>query len=62
MSMFPLLAPYLCIAIQFANGDLQAGILSLEEEIIDATTEEGQKQLKEMERQTAEETKYDDPE
>lgn len=28
---------------------LQANILSLEEEIIDATTEEGQKQWKEME-------------
>jgi cell division cycle protein 37 len=41
---------------------LQAGVLSLEEQIIDATTEEGQKQLKEMEKQSAEETKYDDPE
>lgn len=40
----------------------EAGVLSLEEEIIDATTEEGQKQLKDMEKQPAEETKYDDPE
>ena len=55
----------------------QAGILSLEEEIIDATTAEGQQQLKEMEKQAAEEkaaeaaehkkgeaeeVKYEDPE
>jgi cell division cycle protein 37 len=37
--------------------------LSLEEQIIDATTEEGRKQLREMEESAAEETKYaDDPE
>ena len=51
--------------------------MSLEEEIIDATTAEGQQQLKEMEKQAAEdkaaeaaehkkgeaeEVKYDDPE
>ncbi len=46
--------------------------MSLEEQIIDATTEEGQKQLKEMEKAAAEEAaaeketeekiKYDDPE
>lgn len=44
---------------------LQANILSLEEQIIDATTEEGQKQLKEMEKgeeADAEEDKYGDPE
>lgn len=29
---------------------VQANVLSLEEQIIDATTEEGQKQLKEMEK------------
>lgn len=39
---------------------MQAGILSLEEQIIDATTEEGQKQLKEMEKQAAEEKKEED--
>jgi hypothetical protein len=37
--------------------------LSLEEQIIDATTEEGQKQLKEMEAAAANENKFaDDPE
>jgi cell division cycle protein 37 len=52
----------------------QAGILSLEEQIIDATTEAGQQQLKDMEKAAAEEKaaeqkkgeaeeiKYDDPE
>ncbi|KAI1393785.1 uncharacterized protein F4822DRAFT_385836 [Hypoxylon trugodes] len=39
-----------------------AGILSLEEQIIDATTEEGQKHLKEMEDQAALESYADDPE
>ncbi|KAH7023557.1 hypothetical protein EDB80DRAFT_697913 [Ilyonectria destructans] len=43
----------------------EANILSLEEQIIDATTEEGQKQLKEIEAAAAEGSKqsqYDDPE
>ncbi|KAH6888649.1 Cdc37 N terminal kinase binding-domain-containing protein [Thelonectria olida] len=41
----------------------EANILSLEEQIIDATTEEGQKQLKEMEQAAAAENKFaDDPE
>ncbi len=43
----------------------QANILSLEEQIIDATTEEGQKQLKEMEAAVAAESKNElaeDPE
>ncbi|KAH8180131.1 cdc37 hsp90 binding domain-containing protein [Sarocladium implicatum] len=46
----------------------QANILSMEEQIIDATTEEGQKQLKEIEasnkaaEQAAVAEKYDDPE
>ncbi|KAF3003311.1 hsp90 co-chaperone Cdc37 [Neopestalotiopsis sp. 37M] len=42
----------------------EANVLSLEEEIIDATTEEGQKHLKEMEKQAAlESSSYaDDPE
>ncbi|KAG9253304.1 uncharacterized protein F5Z01DRAFT_161898 [Emericellopsis atlantica] len=40
----------------------EANILSLEEKIIDATTEEGQKQLKELEKAAAAEEKYDDPE
>ncbi|KAI1771289.1 hypothetical protein F4818DRAFT_429596 [Hypoxylon cercidicola] len=40
----------------------EAGILSLEEQIIDATTEEGQKHLKEMEEQAALESYADDPE
>ncbi|KAI0180105.1 hypothetical protein GGR52DRAFT_529805 [Hypoxylon sp. FL1284] len=40
----------------------EAGILSLEEQIIDATTEEGQKHLKEMEEQAALESYNDDPE
>jgi hypothetical protein len=34
----------------------------LEEQIIDATTEEGQRQLKEMENAAAAEEKYSDPE
>jgi cell division cycle protein 37 len=41
---------------------LKAGILSLEEQIIDATTEDGKKQLKEMEEQAALEGYADDPE
>lgn len=41
---------------------MQAGILSLEEQIIDATTEEGKKHLKEMEEQAALESYADDPE
>ncbi|KAI0382972.1 hypothetical protein F5Y04DRAFT_36399 [Hypomontagnella monticulosa] len=40
----------------------EAGILSLEEQIIDATTEEGQKHLKEIEEQAALESYADDPE
>lgn len=41
----------------------QANILSLEEQIIDATTEEGQKQLKEMENAAATEKDFaEDPE
>ncbi|KAH8653438.1 Hsp90 co-chaperone Cdc37 [Xylariales sp. PMI_506] len=41
----------------------EANILSLEEEIIDATTDEGKKHLKEMEKQAALESSYaDDPE
>ncbi|CAI6088805.1 unnamed protein product [Clonostachys chloroleuca] len=40
----------------------EANILSLEEQIIDATTEEGQQQLKEMEKAAAEEKHYSDPE
>ncbi|KAK0392834.1 hypothetical protein NLU13_2328 [Sarocladium strictum] len=44
----------------------QANILSMEEQIIDATTEEGKKQLKEIEAQraaaAAQEEKYSDPE
>ncbi|KAI5465703.1 Cdc37 N terminal kinase binding-domain-containing protein [Mariannaea sp. PMI_226] len=40
----------------------EANILSLEEQIIDATTEEGQKQLKEMEAAAAENKLADDPE
>ncbi|XXH05180.1 hypothetical protein Hte_011605 [Hypoxylon texense] len=40
----------------------EAGILSVEEQIIDATTEEGQKHLKEMEEQAALESYADDPE
>lgn len=40
----------------------EAGILSLEEQIIDATTEEGQKHLKEMGEQAALESYADDPE
>ncbi|KAI0014122.1 Cdc37 N terminal kinase binding-domain-containing protein [Xylariaceae sp. FL0662B] len=40
----------------------EADILSLEEQIIDATTEEGQKHLKEMEDQAAMESYADDPE
>ncbi|KAI9903343.1 hypothetical protein N3K66_002695 [Trichothecium roseum] len=43
----------------------EAGILSLEEQIIDATTEEGKQQLKEMEKKNAEEKetgKTEDPE
>ena len=43
----------------FANIALQAGILSLEEEIIDATTEEGKQHLEKLK----EEAQYaDDPE
>jgi cell division cycle protein 37 len=44
---------------------MQADILSLEEKIIDATTEEGQKQLKEIEKKAAEDKDKDyadDPE
>lgn len=40
----------------------EAAILSLEEEIIDATTEEGKKHLKEMEEKAALESYADDPE
>ncbi|KAI1104659.1 hypothetical protein F4804DRAFT_332068 [Jackrogersella minutella] len=40
----------------------EAGILSVEEHIIDATTEEGQKHLKEMEDEAALESYADDPE
>ncbi|KAI1082262.1 hypothetical protein F5B20DRAFT_29560 [Whalleya microplaca] len=40
----------------------EAGILSLEEQIIDATTDEGKKHLKEMEEQAALESYADDPE
>ncbi|KAI1337753.1 Cdc37 N terminal kinase binding-domain-containing protein [Xylariaceae sp. FL0016] len=40
----------------------EAGILSLEEQIIDATTEEGQKKVKELEEQAAMESYADDPE
>ncbi|KAK6067845.1 hypothetical protein SCUP515_09907 [Seiridium cupressi] len=40
----------------------EANVLSLESEIIDATTEEGQKHLKEMEEQAALESYTDDPE
>ncbi|KAI1769081.1 hypothetical protein GGR53DRAFT_475693 [Hypoxylon sp. FL1150] len=40
----------------------EANILSLEEQIIDATTEEGQQHLKEMEEQAALESYTDDPE
>ncbi|KAI2630833.1 hypothetical protein GGR54DRAFT_584360 [Hypoxylon sp. NC1633] len=40
----------------------EAGILSVEDQIIDATTEEGQKHLKEMEEQAALESYADDPE
>lgn len=40
----------------------QAGVLSLEEQLIDATTEEGQKLLKEMEEKAASESYADDPE
>jgi hypothetical protein len=42
---------------------IQANVLSLEEQIIDATTEEGQKQLKDLEEAAAAEKKFaDDPE
>lgn len=42
----------------------QAGILSLEEELIDATTEEGKQRIEEMQREAAAKTEsqYDDPE
>ncbi|KAI0480483.1 Cdc37 N terminal kinase binding-domain-containing protein [Xylariaceae sp. FL0804] len=40
----------------------EAGILSMEEQIIDATTEEGQKKIKELEEQAALESYADDPE
>jgi len=41
----------------------EAGILSLEEQIIDATTEEGKKQLEEMEKSAGQESKHtEDPE
>ncbi|KAI1505527.1 hypothetical protein F5X99DRAFT_247355 [Biscogniauxia marginata] len=40
----------------------EAGILSLEEQIIDATTAEGQKKIKEMEEEAALESYADDPE
>ncbi|KAI2467004.1 hypothetical protein F4781DRAFT_403958 [Annulohypoxylon bovei var. microspora] len=40
----------------------EAGILSVEEQIIDATTEEGQKHLKELEEEAALESYADDPE
>ncbi|KAI0433961.1 hypothetical protein F5Y09DRAFT_297384 [Xylaria sp. FL1042] len=40
----------------------EAGILSLEEQIIDATTEEGKKKVKEMEERAAMESYADDPE
>ncbi|KAI1460585.1 hypothetical protein F4805DRAFT_416396 [Annulohypoxylon moriforme] len=40
----------------------EAGILSVEEQIIDATTEEGQKHLKELEEEAAMESYADDPE
>ncbi|KAI0887537.1 uncharacterized protein GGS22DRAFT_110913 [Annulohypoxylon maeteangense] len=40
----------------------EAGILSVEEQIIDATTEEGQKHLKAMEEEAALESYADDPE
>ncbi|KAI0115219.1 hypothetical protein F4814DRAFT_418674 [Daldinia grandis] len=40
----------------------EAGILSVEEQIIDATTEAGQKHIKEMEEQAALESYADDPE
>ncbi|CAJ2509812.1 Uu.00g057120.m01.CDS01 [Anthostomella pinea] len=40
----------------------EAGILSLEEQIIDATTAEGQKQIKELEEQAAMDSYADDPE
>jgi cell division cycle protein 37 len=41
---------------------LQAGILSLEEQIIDATTAEGKQKIKEMEEKAAMESYTDDPE
>ncbi|KAI5928540.1 hypothetical protein F4810DRAFT_9356 [Camillea tinctor] len=40
----------------------EAGVLSLEDQIIDATTEEGQKKIKEMEEEAALESYADDPE
>ncbi|KAF2963156.1 hypothetical protein GQX73_g10417 [Xylaria multiplex] len=40
----------------------EAGILSMEEQIIDATTEEGKKKIKEMEERAALESYADDPE
>ncbi|KAI0902121.1 hypothetical protein F4806DRAFT_445751 [Annulohypoxylon nitens] len=40
----------------------EAGVLSVEEQIIDATTEEGQKHLKELEEEAALESYADDPE
>ncbi|KAI0539861.1 hypothetical protein GGR58DRAFT_463036 [Xylaria digitata] len=40
----------------------EAGILSMEEQIIDATTEEGKKKIKEMEERAAMESYADDPE
>ncbi|KAI3343422.1 hypothetical protein F4824DRAFT_439862 [Ustulina deusta] len=40
----------------------EAGVLSLEEQIIDATTEEGKKKVKEMEERAAMESYADDPE
>ena len=44
------------------SGSLQAGVLSLEEQIIDGTTEEDQKKIKELEEQAAAESYNDDPE
>jgi Cdc37 C terminal domain len=56
-----LLLPYEQTSMMFANGILilQANILSLEEKIIDATTEEGRQQLKDLEAAAAEETAAD---
>ncbi|KAH7329120.1 Cdc37 N terminal kinase binding-domain-containing protein [Stachybotrys elegans] len=50
-------------AEEMVNKFGEANVLSLEEQIIDATTEEGQKQLKDLEEAAAAEKKFaDDPE